>query len=353
MVDGAIIDAADGQGLTALHVALLAGNDDARMALLNSGASLEAEAFGRTLLHRAAIGGDADVVQLLLDAGASPSPRAPDGGTALAAAAAEGHLDVCALLLHAGAEIDAANADGHTPLHAASSAAPPPPSASCSTLAPTRPRARRGSGSPLQLAAIGGHADAVRALLAAPGAAAAVDAHGFSALRWAAVHGQPTWRRCCSECPTAADEAARGDATDGLSLLALSAAAGHADVVDALLAVSPADALPLAHDAARSRGHARVAEAIAAVAEAAVQRVRRPRRRRAGGRRCSTRRTTRCSSSSTPPTSSATRRSPAASSAATARRRGRPWCGSSRGRGPTSWAARASTRCAPRGATAP
>ena len=29
LVDGAIIDAADGQGLTALHVALLAGNDDA------------------------------------------------------------------------------------------------------------------------------------------------------------------------------------------------------------------------------------------------------------------------------------------------------------------------------------
>ena len=43
---------------------------------------------------------------------------------------------------------------------------------------------------PLQLAAIGGHADAVRTLLAAPGCAAAtVDAHGFSGLRWAAVHG--------------------------------------------------------------------------------------------------------------------------------------------------------------------
>ena len=56
-------------------------------------------------------------------------------------------------------------------------------------------------------------------------------------------------------------------APDGL--LALSAAAGHAAIVDALLAVSPADALPLAHAAARSRGHARVAEAIAAASEAA------------------------------------------------------------------------------------
>ena len=68
--------------------------------------------------------------------------------------------------------------------------------------------------------------------------------------------------------PAAADEAARGDATDGLSLLALSAAAGHAAIVDALLAVAPADALPLARDAARSRGHARVAEAIAAASPA-------------------------------------------------------------------------------------
>ena len=72
---------------------------------------------------------------------------------------------MCALLLHAGADIDAPNADGHTPLAAAASAGA---AAAVGLLldagADAAARSSWERQTALQLAAIGGHADAVRAL---------------------------------------------------------------------------------------------------------------------------------------------------------------------------------------------
>src|SRR5687767_13975433 len=88
---GADVNAAQGDGMTALHWAAQRGNAELARLLLDSGASLTAGTrIGHyTPLHVAARAGHADVVRVLLDKGADATARTTNSGaTALHFAAA-------------------------------------------------------------------------------------------------------------------------------------------------------------------------------------------------------------------------------------------------------------------------
>lgn len=85
--------------------------------LLDQGAVIEArDRFGYTALHEAVCYGSRDVMKLLLTRGASPKQRTPEGDTALHLAADRRNLDGVKALLAQGAAVDAKNTYGLTPL---------------------------------------------------------------------------------------------------------------------------------------------------------------------------------------------------------------------------------------------
>ena len=115
------VNAARGDGITALHLAAERGDIEAVQALLDAGADVGAgtRIGSYTPLHLAARGGHGDVVALLLEAGADPlAATTTSRATALhlAAAAVHGQEAVAALLEH-GADPNAREASaGQTPL---------------------------------------------------------------------------------------------------------------------------------------------------------------------------------------------------------------------------------------------
>jgi ankyrin repeat protein len=117
--EGADVNAAQADGMTALHWA--ARNDDAEMVkvLAYAGANLEATTRlgGYTALHLAARRGEGGVVRALLDAGSVVEARTSTGATALHLAAGAGRPEAIAALLDRGADIDAREAAAEqTPL---------------------------------------------------------------------------------------------------------------------------------------------------------------------------------------------------------------------------------------------
>lgn len=118
--DGADVNAAQGDGMTALHWAARHGDADLAAMLLYAGANPGAVTrIGQyTPLHLAAGAGRLAVVQKLLDAGASVSARTTTTGvTPLHLAAAGGNADVVSLLIDRGADVNAREHEwGQTPL---------------------------------------------------------------------------------------------------------------------------------------------------------------------------------------------------------------------------------------------
>jgi ankyrin repeat protein len=130
---GARVTARDSFGMTALHHAARAGQDDAVLLLLSLNtemrlprAPLEAETNAEERpLHLAAAGGHATTVQLLLKHGAHPGKTNYLGQTALHLAAAAG--DAPSVLAAAAelvkpdwrADLSVGSSDGSTPLHLA------------------------------------------------------------------------------------------------------------------------------------------------------------------------------------------------------------------------------------------
>ncbi len=125
--DGADVNAAGGDGLTALHLAAEGGHRTVAEALLSAGAAVDAGTrIGRyTSLHVAARGGHGAVVAHLLEAGSDPNARTTNSGVTalhLAAAAIDGGSAVAALLDH-GADPNAREgSSGQTPLMFAAAA---------------------------------------------------------------------------------------------------------------------------------------------------------------------------------------------------------------------------------------
>jgi len=118
--DGADVNAAQGDGMTALHWAAERGDVALADMLLFAGANVEAVTrIGQyTPLHLAAKSGSGDLVARLLDAGADPAAVTTNSGaTALHFAAGAGSVTAIAALIDAGADPNAREAEwGQTPL---------------------------------------------------------------------------------------------------------------------------------------------------------------------------------------------------------------------------------------------
>lgn len=106
LADGADVNAAQGDGMTALHWAAERGDPDLARMLLYAGAAIEpVTRIGfYTPLHVAARSGSAAVATLLLDAGADPVAAAGAGTTPLHLAAAAGSAELVAALTERGAD---------------------------------------------------------------------------------------------------------------------------------------------------------------------------------------------------------------------------------------------------------
>lgn len=116
---GADVNAAQGDGMTALHWAALNGEAELTSMLLYAGANWRAmtRLGGYVPLHLAARAGAAPVVEVLLEAGADQTIRTATGATALMLAAASGDAKAVDVLLARGAEVNATEkAHGQTAL---------------------------------------------------------------------------------------------------------------------------------------------------------------------------------------------------------------------------------------------
>ena len=117
---GADVNAAQGDGMTALHWAADRGDPDLARMLLHAGAAVDpvTRIGSYTPLHLAARTGSTAVAVLLLDSGADPAAAAPGSATTpLHLAAAAGSAELVTTLARRGADLDAREAVwGQTPL---------------------------------------------------------------------------------------------------------------------------------------------------------------------------------------------------------------------------------------------
>ena len=117
--DGADVNAAQGDGMTALHWAALQGNAEMVSVLVYAGANVASTTRlgAYTPLHLASRDGRAGAVTLLLEAGSDANATTTTGATPLHFAAAGGDVPTLTSLLGAGAEVDAREkSNGQTPL---------------------------------------------------------------------------------------------------------------------------------------------------------------------------------------------------------------------------------------------
>jgi len=102
------VNAAQADGMTALHWAVRGDDLATVQALVRAGAKVNtANRYGMTPIILAAQNGDPLVVAALLKAGADANSALPEGQTALMTAARTGNVESIALLAEAGAKVDA------------------------------------------------------------------------------------------------------------------------------------------------------------------------------------------------------------------------------------------------------
>jgi len=115
---GANVNAAQGDGATAVHWAVYRADIEMLRMLTAAGADVKvANRNGSTPMWLAATGGDASIVRTLLDAGANPNEALPLGRTPLMLASRTGAVDAMKVLIDRGANLNARDTErGTTPL---------------------------------------------------------------------------------------------------------------------------------------------------------------------------------------------------------------------------------------------
>ena len=102
------VNAAEPDGTTALHWAVIRDDAEVVRTLLRAGAKAGARNdYGATPLSEAATLGSTRIIQLLLEAGAEPEAANADGQTALMLVARTGNVEAARLLLARGAQVNA------------------------------------------------------------------------------------------------------------------------------------------------------------------------------------------------------------------------------------------------------
>ncbi|XP_076174428.1 no mechanoreceptor potential C isoform X3 [Ptiloglossa arizonensis] len=228
LANHARVDVFDLDGRSALHLAAEHGYLQVCDALLANKAFINSKSrVGRTALHLAAMNGYSHLVKFLVqDHGAAIDVLTLKKQTPLHLAAGAGQLEVCKLLLELGASIDATDDQGQKPIHAAAMnnyaevaqlflqrhpslvMACTKDGNTCAHIAAMQgsvrvieelmkfdrqgvisARNKLTEATPLQLAAEGGHAEVVKALVRAGASCADENQAGFTAVHLAAQHG--------------------------------------------------------------------------------------------------------------------------------------------------------------------
>ena len=217
--------------------------DRARMTdLLKQGADVNAaQADGMTALHWAAYHDDRRTAALLIDAGASAKAANVYGVTPLSLACTNGSAEVVEILLKAGADPNAVRRGGETALMtAARTGKPGPVKALLARDADVNAKDRNGQ-SALMWAAAEGHADVVTTLLAAKADFKTPTPSGFTALLFAAREGRLEVARVLLKAGADVNEAVRSKKAaprgpqPGTSALHLAVENGHFELAVALV----------------------------------------------------------------------------------------------------------------------
>jgi ankyrin repeat protein len=111
------VNAAQTDGMTALHWAAYLDDLETAKALIKAGANVKAENhYGVTALSMACVNGNGDLVEALLKAGVDPNTKLNGGETALMTAARTGKVAPVKALLARGADVNAKERKGQTAL---------------------------------------------------------------------------------------------------------------------------------------------------------------------------------------------------------------------------------------------
>ena len=236
-------------------------------ALLESGASVNtSDQAGRTLLFVSARDNELDLATTLLDRGANANQAKTDGYTPLSTAAREGHLPMVQLLLDRGAGVNQADNDGYTPLYIAAQEGHLDVVQLLLDHEADVNQAENDGYTPLYIAAQEGHLPVVKLLLDRGADVNLANTNGDTPLCIAAYNGYLCVVKLLLDCGAGENQAK----TDGDTPLSIAAQEGHLDVVQLLL--EHAADLAVNDGAARrratSRGHAAVAQLLAASEEA-------------------------------------------------------------------------------------
>ncbi|PYS47887.1 MAG: hypothetical protein DMG13_26750 [Acidobacteria bacterium] len=102
------VNAAEPDGMTALHWAVRANDSETAQLLLRAGANAAAaNRYGVTPLSLAAVNGNAGLIESLIKAGADPNTATPEGETILMTVARTGNADAVKMLTRHGANVNA------------------------------------------------------------------------------------------------------------------------------------------------------------------------------------------------------------------------------------------------------
>jgi ankyrin repeat protein len=247
------VDAADDDGLTALHHAAIAGSAELVGILLENGADVKrTDLRKRTSLYVACLNARAEVATVLLAAGANRGAKDRDGDTPIHAAGRAGDLATARAVISRHPDLDGTDADAGGADVDAGGAGTDPDEAAKDGHASTALRLARGRGGMLPFEAVTARGDArVAALLrpapdrdTLPGAAALGDIDAVRALLAKAGKADNAGKGGGGDDGKGANVSVDDTDVDGMTALHHAARTGNAEIAEAVLAAGGAvDAL--------------------------------------------------------------------------------------------------------------
>ena len=259
------INARGGLHWTPLHAAVVQGNVDITMLLVEKGADVNALSYRRrsplheasmrgrnetielllnhhsdinaqddqcyTALHLASSGGELDAVRILLRHGASIETCSITGCDPLTSASTFGHLDIVRMLLESGATVDSRDNDGWTPLISASRNGHSDIVHMLLENGATVDSRINDGWTPLKSASRNGHSNIVRMLLEKGATVDSSSSNGWTPLMSASRYGHSDIARMLLEKGATVNPCN----SDGWTPLISASQYGHSDVVRMLL----------------------------------------------------------------------------------------------------------------------